>query len=378
MKKILIPTTYFYPAIKAGGPTVSLSEMVNSLNDKFNFFIITTNKDIDGTIFNINANEICEKFKSEIFYNNSLPSIFSLFKILKKNKFDIVYLNSFFSLKETLPIILFSHLFKYKIILSTRGQLMDGAINNSKKKLFYINIFNLLFSNKIYQYHLTSPIELEGLRKYLKSKIDNYRIIQNLKTVDIINKYYISNKKSNSIKIVFFSRIVPKKNLIDAINIVKSTGLEDIIFDIYGTIEDVKYWEYVLSHSSKINLNINYCGVLEKKDITITLNQYHIFLFPTLGENFGHVIIEALQSGIPVLLSDNTPFKNNNLEGAGWSYSLNSLEFFRNKIIEIYKMDKSEFQLIKNNIKSYLLNYIIENNRLKIKYYQLFSNENVK
>jgi glycosyltransferase involved in cell wall biosynthesis len=37
--------------------------------------------------------------------------------------------------------------------------------------------------------------------------------------------------------------------------------------------------------------------------------QYDLFVFPTRGENFGHVIIESLSVGTPVLLSDRTPWR---------------------------------------------------------------------
>ena len=34
-----------------------------------------------------------------------------------------------------------------------------------------------------------------------------------------------------------------------------------------------------------------------------------VFLLPTGGENFGHAIFEALSCGVPVLISDQTPWR---------------------------------------------------------------------
>jgi hypothetical protein len=45
------------------------------------------------------------------------------------------------------------------------------------------------------------------------------------------------------------------------------------------------------------------------------LAEYDLFLFPTLGENYGHVISEALASGCPVVISDQTPWRNLEAEG---------------------------------------------------------------
>ena len=38
-------------------------------------------------------------------------------------------------------------------------------------------------------------------------------------------------------------------------------------------------------------------------------NNFDLFTFPTRGENFGHVIPEALSAGTPIILSDQTPWQ---------------------------------------------------------------------
>jgi glycosyltransferase involved in cell wall biosynthesis len=53
-------------------------------------------------------------------------------------------------------------------------------------------------------------------------------------------------------------------------------------------------------------------------------------LLPTLGENFGHSIIEALSAGLPVIISNRTPWKNLMVEGVGADLPLeDELEFVR-------------------------------------------------
>ena len=44
---ILIFIDWFLPGFKAGGPIKSVSNIVNSLHQDFNFFIITSDRDID-------------------------------------------------------------------------------------------------------------------------------------------------------------------------------------------------------------------------------------------------------------------------------------------------------------------------------------------
>ena len=50
--------------------------------------------------------------------------------------------------------------------------------------------------------------------------------------------------------------------------------------------------------------------------------QIDLFLLPTRGENFGHAIFDALEVGLPVLISDQTPWRELEQIGAGWSLSL--------------------------------------------------------
>ena len=35
--------------------------------------------------------------------------------------------------------------------------------------------------------------------------------------------------------------------------------------------------------------------------------EYDLLFLPTKGENFGHVILESMSAGTPVLISDTTP-----------------------------------------------------------------------
>ena len=54
------------------------------------------------------------------------------------------------------------------------------------------------------------------------------------------------------------------------------------------------------------------------------------FFFPTRGENFGHVIREALTAGLLVLTSDQTPWQDLEEFQVGWSIPLSrETEFAR-------------------------------------------------
>jgi glycosyltransferase involved in cell wall biosynthesis len=45
-------------------------------------------------------------------------------------------------------------------------------------------------------------------------------------------------------------------------------------------------------------------------------------LMPSLTENFSYTVLESLQAGIPVLISDQTPWRDLQSQGVGWDLSL--------------------------------------------------------
>ena len=64
------------------------------------------------------------------------------------------------------------------------------------------------------------------------------------------------------------------------------------------------------------------------EEVRKTLADYDLMLFPTLGENFGHVIFEALAAGVPVLVSDQTPWQDLDARGSGWVRPLETPQAF--------------------------------------------------
>jgi glycosyltransferase involved in cell wall biosynthesis len=115
--------------------------------------------------------------------------------------------------------------------------------------------------------------------------------------------------------------------------------------DIYGTKEDPVYWNEccALMEALPANASASYCGELAPPEVLDTLARYDLFLFPTLGENFGHVILEALLAGCPILISDQSPWRR--LEGrfAGLDLPLDRTQEFSKTIDRFVAMDAPEF-----------------------------------
>ena len=77
------------------------------------------------------------------------------------------------------------------------------------------------------------------------------------------------------------------------------------------------YWAQVPGHDAAAAAprSVAYTGEATHRDLQRRLSTYDVMILPTLGENFGHIIVEAWAAGCPVLISDRTPWRR--LEGAG-------------------------------------------------------------
>ncbi|MBP7435955.1 MAG: glycosyltransferase family 4 protein [Bacteroidales bacterium] len=342
---------YYLPSVKGGGPIQSIKNIVDNLSDKFDFFVVAADRDLgDSEPFkNISVDTWVQVGKTKVYYTDiSTLDWKKTKKIIDDSHCEIMYLNSFFDYKFTIvPLILYklNKINFNKIIIAPRGQFSPGALGlkSGKKKLFILTSKKFgLYKNLKWQ--ATSEAEKDHIQKIFGDKIDV--IIANNLTANYSNIAYDKNleKSKGELKLVFVSRIHPKKNVKLAIQLLrKINGI--VIFNIYGPIEDIDYWKDCKQEITRLpaNITVNYQGIVNHEDIISVFNKHHVFLFPTLGENFGHVISEALIGGCPVIISDQTPWRNLEEQKVGWDINLTDTDSFIKTIQYCVYMNNSEY-----------------------------------
>jgi len=375
MKKLLIITRWYLPAVKSGGTVRSLTALVNGLKDDFAITLLTSDRDLGATkpYENIELDRLTKHNGTPIVYLSQL-NITSMEKYIKNIKPDIIYVNSFFDI--TTQIMMFLKLkgkIKTKIILAPRGELATGALSiKATKKKLYLSFYKLFNLSKGITFHATSKEDCTDIKKmFSKNRVE---VIQNPKEENL-EVYTLPIKEKMNLKMVFISRIAPVKNLLYALEVLKKSKFNGFIrFDIYGPDEDKEYWNKCQEVIKVLpsNIEVDYKGFVEPKNIGVTLSHYHLFFLPTKGENFGHAIVEAMQVGVVPLISNKTPWQNLENINAGFSLALDDKNSFSEAIKKMILMDNQDFIECSNNVKSYIQKKIDSKKNIE-EYKALFS-----
>lgn len=149
---------------------------------------------------------------------------------------------------------------------------------------------------------------------------------------------------------VFLGRIVPVKGLDILLRSLRQFD-SPITLDIIGTEEDSVYTALCKRLVAEVSpeVNVNLCGPIPHEEVREIVRSYDLMVLPTLGENFGHVIAEALSCGIPVFCSENTPWTSVLRNGGGGVVSPNSPGPWRALLKQLTSLTDEEFRTLKDH-----------------------------
>lgn len=376
-KNILIIMGRYLPGYKDGGPVRSIKNLVDFLGDEYNFQILTCDRDHGDTepYPNIKINDWNQVGNAQVYYVPPKGFTFKVIRTLAK-QVDLLYVCGCFNDYAINTLILKRlGIIKKPVTVAAMGLFspMEFQLKYKKKKTF-TTIFNSLGLFKNIYWSATSSMEIHEISQQIKTT-DNFFIAEDLPR-KVKSTFIEKHKEEGKLRVVWISRIAPKKNLLGAIEVLKRVRSE-VDFTIYGPIHVEDYWLQCKKELGKLPKNVKWSwkGNIESEKVVETLKPYHIFLFPTLGENYGHVIQEALSAGCVALLSDQTPWKHLEHDGAGYVYSLDSTNKFVEKIEGYSEMNQTDFQQQSENTLNYILKKC-ENKAKNTGYRKIFENIN--
>lgn len=350
-KSIAILVDWFLPGYKAGGPIRSCANIIAHLKSDFNFSVITADCDANETTpyhgIKSNAWNMRPEGTNVFYFSKAFSKYKNLKALLLNGSFQVWYMNSLFSVFYTLfPLIIarFNSV-NTKLIVAPRGMLGDGAlqIKPLKKKIFLL-VSNILGLYKNVVWHASTQIEKEEIQKHFGSNAIVEVALNLSAPSEIIFKERA--KQVGKVKLVFFSRISIKKNLHLVFEFLKNiNSAYKVDFDIFGLKEEESYWQQCENAIRQLPANITamYKGAIDNSQLKEALSQYHFSILPTMHENYGHSIVESWAAGCPVIISENTPWRNLEKEKCGWDILLNNSNKFTEAISTAAAMNQQKF-----------------------------------
>lgn len=320
--RIVIACPTFEPGYRGGGPVRSMSEIIRTAPGGDELFMITRDRDLgDSKGYPGLSGRWVDYHSAQVFYLNtkSVSQWIALVRKLRNHRLDCLYVNSFWDPPLTLvPLVAVAvRLVRVRsLLVAPRGELSAGALSlKRRKKALFLTVWRPLLRSLHPTWHASSPLEAAEIRRlFPAAEVYVGPDPSSLPNV-ALNE---GEPHEGPTRLVFVSRISPKKNLAAVLEALRGMSAP-IQFDIYGPKEDVAYWrrcEELIRRLPK-HVVVQYCGILSSDAVTGTFNSYDAFAFPTLGENFGHVIAESLSASCPVICSDTTPWTSVLRDGGG-------------------------------------------------------------
>ena len=176
------------------------------------------------------------------------------------------------------------------------------------------------------------------------------------------------HKKSDKIKIICISRLVPHKRIMDVIIAAKDISQYnwDFTIDIIGDGPEKKKLEKVISDYDLSKI-VYLHGSLPHPKIIEKLSEADIFVHCSEKESFGIVIIEAMASQLPVIAANSGGIRDIiNHEGNGLIYPAGNVEVLTKELLELLRNQQKREILAISGYKTVMQKFTIEKHMEKM------------
>lgn len=319
---------HYLPGFRAGGPIRTLSNLVEQLGQEYAFSIITRDRDLgdDAPYADVVPGRWHPLGAAQVYHatpQDLTPAM--LARLLTEVPADLMYLNSFFSPRLTiLPLVLrrLGRIPARPVVLAPRGEFSPGALALKpwRKRLYRQMARSTGLLRDLY-WQATSEDERNRILAMTGSPSSRVYVATNLHSARLQSVIESPQNDPPSaatgpLRMVFLSRIAPMKNLALLLRLLGRVRTP-VTLSVHGPIGDAGYWQQCQVEAAHLpaHIRMQYQGDVPPDQVAKVFAQHDLFAFPTRGENFGHVILESLSAGTPVLVSDRTPWQADNAGG---------------------------------------------------------------
>jgi glycosyltransferase involved in cell wall biosynthesis len=323
--KVLVLTDFFFPA--PGGGYRAVANLVEPLTHSVAFSFLTTpsNDARDGSLPGVTTHDW--RKDGEFCVRRIRWRFRSLAKIsaaIRSERADIILLTSLMSRFSSLLLIWRGPSFLSRrfppVVLMPQGELMDGALAiRSRRKFAYLRVLRLsTFTRNVHWWASTEEEKRAILRWFPSAFVHHIQIPPPL----IVASKRPMPDRGKGCRILFASSVSPKKRpsvLIEALSAALRLQPTSTTLTMCGSVHDQREQDRCvdLMALAPACLQFEILGPLEPNKVAEQIQACHILALPTLGENYGYIIIEALANSRPVLAGRETPWTEILSSGAG-------------------------------------------------------------
>ena len=283
-----------------------------------------------------------------------VKTAFRFRKLLKNNNFDIIHLNTAFDLKTILRdsfSIFLMPKSDAKILFKLHGSEADKLTNTN---FIVRRLINYLINN-VDGYGVHTKEELANFEKlgFDKSK---FYFVKNAVTIheSLPSTYSKIQKESSEIfDLVFVSRFIPAKGLvetIEAVNLLKEKGYKFQLYCVGDGETKLKAEAKVAKYS--LQDEVVFTGYIAETEVTKHFFERDIFVFPTRhAEGFPNVLFKAVAVGMPILTTRVRASNDYLEENKNCVFSTQEPSNISEKLIELIENKKLREDMSNNNIK---------------------------
>ena len=373
MKNVLFiaPTTYQLPLSEnLKKKFITLSEVCN-----VSVLAFANNKTVlNETYGNFYLNKkISNRFIN--YFRIIQISIFTTYKIVKKEKIDIVCfqdpVSSFFSI-----LFLKARGADVKIIVETHGDFIETLsleknllLPRLYKKLFYIMAKYSIGKSNIIR-AVSSSTEKQVLDIDSSKSIVRFPAWVDFKDFKNVEPGSFSKDKFN---ILFIGSVTDRKKphmIIEAIQIIND---ESYHLSIVGPTPNDKYFLELKDVIDKSGLQnqVSFTGAVDRESVKEYYSTSNLMILPSISEGLARVIFESQVASCPVLVTDAPGMGDIVIDGqTGYVFESNNIDSLIAKIVYI-KNNYEEASLVAKNAKEFILSNFSEDN-FKFSFKKLF------
>lgn len=329
----------FRPGHDATGPNLSVRAMCEGLGDKFDFRLVgraQTPSDARGWTD--------RGFAGLINLPVGAFGAIGLSRLLRETPHDLLMLNGFFDREFTIPALIARKLGRaprVPALLSPRGEFSGGALAlKGGRKRAYFAIAKAVDLLDGVALHVTSDPEgadaATALPGVALHHVANFRPL-------LTPPPFVTRPPGAPLRLAFLGRITPVKGLDIALAALAKVN-RPARFDIYGPVADVSYWQRCREQIARLpaHITVQHHGAIANADAPAMLAAHDALLLPSLSENFGHAIFEALACGTPVIIGDRTPWRDLPSAKAGFDCPVGDAACLARAIETLAAMDPTE------------------------------------